>query len=96
MTGPEKQVPMVTGVRDPNHGPPAVVTPIADHVIGKGKMKFLNYLRVLASAAIDWANTEDRPSNKQLLLPRNEALKLVRRHRRKPGRLLWKRTKRSA
>jgi hypothetical protein len=59
-------------------------------------MKFLNYLLVLASAAIDWANTEDSPSNRQLLLPRNEALILVRRHRRKPARLLWKRTKRSA
>jgi len=59
-------------------------------------MKFLNYLLVLASAAIDWANTEDSPSNRQLLLPRNEVLKLVRRHRRKPARLLWKRTKRSA
>jgi hypothetical protein len=59
-------------------------------------MKLLNYLRGLASAAIDWANTEDRPSNRQLLLPRNEALKLVRRHRREPRRLLWKRTKHSA
>jgi hypothetical protein len=46
-------------------------------------MKLLNYLRGLVRAAIDWAETDDRPSNRPLLLPRNEALKLVRRHARK-------------
>ena len=59
-------------------------------------MKLLNYLRVLVRAAIEWTETEDSATQRSLLLPRNEALKLVRRHRRKPGRLLWKRTKRSA
>jgi hypothetical protein len=51
-------------------------------------MKLLNYLRGLIRAAMDWAETEDRPSNRPLLLPRNEALKLVRRRSGKLGRLL--------
>ena len=52
-------------------------------------MKLLNYLRVLVRAATDWTETEDRASQRTLLLPRNEALKLVRRSQsRKLGRLL--------
>ncbi|MET0940615.1 MAG: hypothetical protein ABWY13_04555 [Mesorhizobium sp.] len=42
-------------------------------------MKLLNYLRVLVRAAIDWTETEDSVSPRSLVLPRNEALKLVRR-----------------
>ena len=52
-------------------------------------MKLFNYLRVLLRAAIDWTDTEDSTSQRPLLLPRNEALKLVRRRQnRKLGRLL--------
>ena len=51
-------------------------------------MKLFNYLRVLLRAAIDWAETEDSTSQRPLLLPRNEALKLVRRSRKRVGRLL--------
>jgi hypothetical protein len=52
-------------------------------------MKLLNYLRVLVRAAIDWTETEDRVSQRPLLLPRNEALELIRRSQsRKLGRLL--------
>ena len=50
-------------------------------------MKLLNYLRVLLRAAIDWAGTEDSTSQRPLLLPRNEALKLVRRSRKKSGKV---------
>jgi hypothetical protein len=51
-------------------------------------MKLFYYLRVLVRAAIDWTHNEDMPSNRPLLLPRNEALKLVRRQSKKAGRLL--------
>ena len=52
-------------------------------------MILLNYLRVLVRAAIDWTATEDSATQRSLLLPRNEALKLVRRSQsRKLGRLL--------
>lgn len=51
-------------------------------------MKLLNYLRSLVRAAIGWTATEDSAPQRPLLLPRNEALKLVRNQSRKLGRLL--------